>query len=108
MHAMSASNLHKLQQHIVELCQEDVQDRSQELKRIRDGLGEVQYGIRKEHILKKMQNLVAGNTSSSVDGMVEHEGGEVHTDPESIARILTKHWQSVFSEKQVDVVKMQE
>ena len=55
-----------------------------------------------------MRNLVARNTSSSVDGLVEHEGGEVHTDPGSIARILIKHWQSVFSEKHVDVVKMRE
>ena len=106
--ALHPRNLQRLQAHIVELCNEDVQARMDELKAVRSQIGASQYESRKEHILKRMQKLLPGNVSSGVDAIIEHEGGQVFTEPEDIARRLTGHWQKVFSEKPVDRQRMTE
>ena len=93
---------------MVELCSQDVRARIDELKNLRNSVGQAQYDVRKEHVMRRMQKLVPGNSSSGVDAVIEHEGGMVHTDPEDIARILTRNWEKVFSEKEVDHGRMAE
>ena len=102
MPGISPNSLRLFQDHVVELCSQDDRARVVELKNLRTSDGQAQYDVRREHVMRRMQKLVPGNTSSGVDAVIEHEGGVVHTDPVDIARILRPHWEKVFSEQEVD------
>jgi hypothetical protein len=88
-----------LQLHIVDLARTDIQTRMDQLQALKHVLPDTDYAARKEHFLVRLQRLIPGKTSNSIDAVLNPEDNQVITDSAHIAEILTKHWQKVFSRK---------
>lgn len=90
-----------LQEFIVELGHTSTKERIDELKQLRRHLPEHAYHQRKNNILTQLRKLMPG-TCGSIAAMKDTRTDEIYTDDENIARLLTDHWQNVFSRKMTD------
>ena len=99
---------HALQEHIVSLARTDVQERIQQLKSIKSSSSDFEYTAAKEHVLRRLQRLIPGNTSSSLGAVFVAGIDEIITQPERMAKVLSDHWQTVFSYKRIDQHKLQQ
>ena len=82
---------------VVELMQEDIRERTEELRQVKNNLPEydIERGRRGiANMLKKMLPVGVPEISSMSD-----DSGEIVTAPEDIAGCLNNHWQHVLDEK---------
>ena len=85
-----------VKKHAVELMRSDISDRIQELKGTSNTLPSEVYESRKRTITKQLKRLLPAGGNSDIS-IIKDDNGHHFADSASIARILTQHWQSVWT-----------
>ena len=79
----------------------DIGERTRDLNATRHSLAEETYKRKKDGIARRLKRLIPAGTSNDIS-VLRDSDGELQTEPSSIARALTQHWQHVFNQKATD------
>ena len=97
---LSPTGLMAMRDHAVELAQQNISERLEELRRLRSELLKFEIVSRKQQVFVRLQRLLPGR-SSAIQAVIDQDGSVV-SDPESMADVLSKHWGDVFSRTPTD------
>jgi len=91
---------------VVELMQEDIRERTEELRQVKNNLPEYDIERRRRGIANKLKKMLPGGVSE-ISAMSD-DSGEIVTAPEDIAGCLNNHWQRILDKRHTDPIKRME
>ena len=95
-----------VQTQVVELMQEDIRERTEELRQVKNNLPEYDIERRRRGIANKLKKMLPGGVSE-ISAMSD-DSGEIVTAPEDSAGCLNNHWQRILDKRHTDPIKRME